>query len=367
MKVSFIIASRNSSKTIAQTLSSFKRQTSMNFEVIVVDNSYDETPRILEEYKNGDLSNHLVYVKSNDKCASEGRNIGLNYASGDYVVFLDADDLVHPCLVEDIVEVGKNLRPEILIWDFEIIYPKDLVKKRFIEKYHKIQCKDKRVDFPIVGAEILKESYIDRQGWIWIGNIAYSRKYLDKQNIKFPEEFVIGEDPNFSFKLLCTASKCARIHSTLAYYFQAPGSMTRRYNPRFADQFYAFIDMAEFSSHLYRYSGIQIYKDLENSLKNEWVISAFVTLLVSNFLMLSKEVGCNKARAFICANLKEKYPSLKGIIKDSLKTVSRRRQYLLYKPISELLLREPDTISLLFISKSVMLLKKLGNVYKSIK
>ncbi|MBF0570944.1 MAG: glycosyltransferase family 2 protein [Candidatus Omnitrophica bacterium] len=90
--VSVIIPTYNRSRVLPRTLSSLKRQTYKNLEVIVIDDaSTDDTEKVVKSFER-DLN--LVYFKNkiNLKIPARSRNIGLKKASGEYFALLDDDD-----------------------------------------------------------------------------------------------------------------------------------------------------------------------------------------------------------------------------------------------------------------------------------
>jgi glycosyltransferase involved in cell wall biosynthesis len=91
-KVSIIIASYNSARFLPETISSILCQTFQEFEIIVVnDGSTDNTVQILESYLP-----YIQLVNQENKGPGAARNAVLHRAQGDYLVFLDADDLLLP-------------------------------------------------------------------------------------------------------------------------------------------------------------------------------------------------------------------------------------------------------------------------------
>ena len=98
--VSIITPLFNAEKFIAQTLASVKEQTYENWEHIIVDDaSTDESVRIVTDHTNNDARIKLVSLKDN-MGAAHCRNHAASLATGDFVAFLDSDDLWHPNKLE---------------------------------------------------------------------------------------------------------------------------------------------------------------------------------------------------------------------------------------------------------------------------
>jgi len=92
-KVSVIIATYNRAKLLPFAIESVLNQTYTNYELIIVDDgSSDNTKELVERYKYHNPKIIQYYYKENGGCAS-ARNKGIEVASGDYISFLDSDDM----------------------------------------------------------------------------------------------------------------------------------------------------------------------------------------------------------------------------------------------------------------------------------
>lgn len=98
--ISIIIPSFNRAALIGKTLDSIIVQTYPNWECIVVDDgSSDNTIEVVQSYVNQDTRFALYQRERLPKGAPTCRNIGLEYAKGQYIIFFDSDDLfVENCL-----------------------------------------------------------------------------------------------------------------------------------------------------------------------------------------------------------------------------------------------------------------------------
>ena len=89
-KVTVIIALYNQKQFIGEAIESILCQTYPNIEIIVVnDGSTDNPFSVLEKYKN-----NIILIDQKNKGLSAARNIGLKNSSGEYIQFLDADDVL---------------------------------------------------------------------------------------------------------------------------------------------------------------------------------------------------------------------------------------------------------------------------------
>ena len=91
-KVTVIIPAYNAEKFIEQTINSVLAQTFQDFEIIVIDDgSKDKTAEIINSY--GFL---VRCIQTTNGGVSRARNLGINNALGEYIAFLDSDDLWEP-------------------------------------------------------------------------------------------------------------------------------------------------------------------------------------------------------------------------------------------------------------------------------
>ncbi len=96
-KVSIIIPAYNAEKWISEALQSVINQTWENIEIIVVnDGSTDATEKVIQSFKDG----RIKYFFQANKGQCVASNAGLSKATGDYIKFFDADDIMNSEHVE---------------------------------------------------------------------------------------------------------------------------------------------------------------------------------------------------------------------------------------------------------------------------
>lgn len=105
MKISAIVPTRNSGRTLAACLGSLRHQTHPDVEIIVVDNaSSDDTPAL------GRRMAHVFADRGPERSAQ--RNHGAQLATGEIVLFIDSDMVLEPTVLADIAATFEA-RPEI--------------------------------------------------------------------------------------------------------------------------------------------------------------------------------------------------------------------------------------------------------------
>ena len=95
--VSVVIPCYNAERWIIETLQSVRDQTWKNIEIIIVnDGSEDRSVELIKSFE----SSSLILIEQENKGQTAALNAGLAAAKGDYVQYLDADDLLHPDKIE---------------------------------------------------------------------------------------------------------------------------------------------------------------------------------------------------------------------------------------------------------------------------
>ena len=112
---SVIIPVYNVGKYLEECLESLLNQTLENIEIICInDGSTDNSLSILYEYRKKDK--RVIVVNKSNGGVSSARNIGLRIARGEYIVFVDADDIAEKRLCERVWEEKKNTGGGFLGW-----------------------------------------------------------------------------------------------------------------------------------------------------------------------------------------------------------------------------------------------------------
>ena len=100
--VSIIVPTYNACEYIQQTISSVLFQTYHNWELLIIDDcSSDNTISIVKEFAESNPRIRYFSTNQNTGSPSQPRNIGIEQAKGDYIAFLDSDDIWLPNKLEE--------------------------------------------------------------------------------------------------------------------------------------------------------------------------------------------------------------------------------------------------------------------------
>jgi len=127
-KVSVVVPTYNRADVLPETIDSVLAQTYKDYEIIIVDDgSTDNTREILEPYLSMD---NISYVYQENKKQASARNKGIQNSKGEYIAFLDSDDLWHPRKLEYQVEIFEK-HPDIgMVYSNQSIIQDDPYKEK---------------------------------------------------------------------------------------------------------------------------------------------------------------------------------------------------------------------------------------------
>ena len=232
IKVTVIIPVYNCETYIDETVRSVIEQTERNIEIIVIDDgSTDNTPAILQSLAEKDARIKLC-SRSNSGKPSIARNTGLRYARGKFICFLDGDDLYNPGKVARGLDV-MALYPEIDLVFHDVKYLTQQggeVQGTFLGA----------AGFQTMAADYLEEVgrrvYLSRPKFynfmstiitgIHTSSVMIRKERLDREDIWFPEDLIIGEDIDLWFRLV-KGGRVAYIDEVLSYYRLHEKSITK--------------------------------------------------------------------------------------------------------------------------------------------
>lgn len=246
--VSVVIPMFNSAKFIPQTLESLLYQTMPDFEVVVVDDcSTDNSVEVVESYAErfgGRL--HVVRLRENTGTPGLPRNVGIQFARGKYIAFLDSDDLFTKTALEELSTLAEKFQADVVhmndtvriyngktlteddprLTDFaQLTDPKNFS----LSNWHHPLPRPKPVAAPTLKPDTLDGRIKDWVRWkirMGICSIFCRRDFLIANRIQFPE-IAAGEDQFFNFACLCLAKNFLHVPNAVYIIRKRFGSISR--------------------------------------------------------------------------------------------------------------------------------------------
>lgn len=207
-KVTIIIPVYNTEQYLAQCLDSAIKQTYQNLEILCVnDGSKDNSLEILKEYHEKD--SRVVIVSQANGGLSAARNTGLDHAAGDYVQFLDSDDVLAQDAVEKLVQQAHKDNLDVLLFDADSFFETvELAKLKFHYKHyyyrkHSYAGVHKGIDLL---AKLRQNGEYRSSACL----LLLRREWLNLNGIRFRSR-ILHEDNLFTFVCMLNAGRCGHI------------------------------------------------------------------------------------------------------------------------------------------------------------
>lgn len=175
------------------------------------DCSTDNTLNVIEEATKVMPNIRVLQGKTNIGPGG-GRNVALKNASGKYVWFVDADDIILPEIVSAMLGLIKNDSPDVIPFNYKEIDASDNVTAEPIVFQDSIGMNG--LDFV---EDVFQEGIIYHMGYPW--RFLARREYLIQNDLFFPENIRYGEDTVWMPQILLLASKITST-STFGYMYR---------------------------------------------------------------------------------------------------------------------------------------------------
>ena len=230
--VSIIIPVYNCPGYLPGAVDSVLIQSSADWELIIVDDGSDDgvTPGLCDSLASAD--NRVRVLHTPNRGVSAARNIGIDHARGDFMAFLDADDLLHPDFLKFTLAAAVETSVDIVFARFRTF------SRRFDMKPVK-RVPDTITDTPVSATEAaLYQTGFDNALWaklynsrLWQGlRLLPDRRY---------------EDLDIFYKLMLKSDKVALVPLELYGYRQHAQSYMHIYTPQRADMLAVVDDMRD--------------------------------------------------------------------------------------------------------------------------
>lgn len=208
--VSIIIPAYNMEDYLQKCLDSITNQTYEDYEIIVVDDgSTDNTLNICKKNKSENEKINIIHQKNTG--VSSARNVGMQLAQGEYIVFLDADDYVSEIYLETLV-LGMQ-KSQMTIIGFTN------TPERLIRKMPDDNCYSNISAFDVKDKILCGTEY---DGYLW--NKIFNNEIIKKNQLHFINNVTVWEDLYFVIKYLECIKEVSVNDSKLYFYRYREGS-----------------------------------------------------------------------------------------------------------------------------------------------
>lgn len=281
-KVSIIVPVYNVEKYIEKCILSLKNQSFRDCEFIIVndgstDNSYDIVKKMINDDK------RFILINQDNKGLSGARNIGLQYASGKYLMFLDSDDGFRNNIIEKCYNKIIENDSDIVIFSFnKVDENNNIIERNEVNRNDTISLfEDKKVMTKI-------------ENCIW--DKMYKSYLFD--GITFPEN-LLYEDLGTTYRIIPKAKKITFLNEIgLDYLYKRDGSITKTFDGKI----YSIFNICDLLICYYKNNNL--YDEFRNEL---------------DYIMYREIIECVKQAVIEC---KDDYKLRDSFIEDAYKYIN---------------------------------------------
>lgn len=237
VKVSVIIPVYNTAAYLREAVGSITGQTLKEIEILIVDDgSTDGSGDIIRELAGQD--ERITVFTQENKGQSVARNVGLDHAIGEFVYFMDSDDLLDSNALALCYNYCWQKQLDFVFFDGDILYEDNQTPLSW--NYHRTGYYDESVVYQGVSLvnDMLEHAIYRAVPWLWL----VSRKYLEQIHLRFYPG-IIHEDELFSVLLFVQSERIGCLKSSLVKHrVRRNSTMTKRYSLWNVDCYLTVID-----------------------------------------------------------------------------------------------------------------------------
>lgn len=291
-KLSIIIPVYNVERYVRACLESVFRQGLNDFEfevVLVNDGTKDDSFGMISDIIN--IHSNIVVFEQDNQGLSVARNTGFSSAKGQYVLFLDSDDLLLDNTLGEILEQTMKSSADMGIADFVKLSDEDIQRGLFSER----KCID---DIQLMsGHDFFLNEFNPQQCYVW--RTLYRKEFLEDSNIRFIPH-IYFEDVPFTTECYLNAKKCIKIPICFYVYRQRENSIVSSISLNKIKDFNVVI------SNLWLLYENNYYP---SDIKNKLMDTIFVTFSIATWYIIHDVNLLSKRKNYI-NDLKTKVPNL---------------------------------------------------------
>lgn len=207
-KISTIITIYNMEKYLEETIKSIQLQTYNNIELIIInDGSTDNSlEKIIDLCKN---HNNITIIDQINMGLSKARNIGLEYAKGEYIYYIDGDDILEKDTFEQLILKADEQNLDILYFDGKSFYENEELEKekKALSNYY---CRKNEYSSIFKGPDLYVSMKKNGEYRTSAVMCLYKKEFLQKNNLKFTHG-IYHEDNEWMMKCIFLAERTSHM------------------------------------------------------------------------------------------------------------------------------------------------------------
>lgn len=211
--ISVIIPVYNVEPYLRECLDSVRAQTFRDLEVICIDDgSVDASGAICDQYALRDRRIHTIHQDNGGLSAA--RNTGMDVATGEYIYFLDSDDMLAPNALERLISIAKSERLDQIIFGAELLVEEDVVSNEQIAGMRRYYAVPDALANHVMSGANLFSALIECNSFFASVPLRFLRRANLPKKLRFPHG-ILHEDNYFSPIALLASTRAMIISERL--------------------------------------------------------------------------------------------------------------------------------------------------------
>lgn len=245
---------------IEKLVDSIIHQEFKSFELILVndgtkDSSISKACNLL---KTSDI-NYIILEKENGGVSS-ARNYGLKNCSGEYVIFLDSDDIISKNFLKELYKIISESNADVSICDFEFVKEQNIIN-------------NENVDYVMYDSKSFFKHFLVRDISFALPTMLIKKEIIIKNNITFDENQVFSEDQQFMWEVIVSSERIGYTKEKMYGYYLRPNStMTGSSMNKILNGYHEYIVFCEKLKDEYK-----IPNNTVNQILSRWIVGALYT------------------------------------------------------------------------------------------
>lgn len=293
-KVSIIVPVYNTEQYLCQCIDSLLNQTLQEIEILVVDDgSTDNSWELLKEISS--RTDKIKLFRKENGGQGSARNLALDQATGEYVLFVDSDDWVSLEMCDILLQSLNYDEVDVLCFNYHLVYSEKIIRKNRISE-NGVWIGDKGLKAFFTG-EITGH----------VCNKLYKRSLIELNKMRFRTDKKLYEDLLFTIQVLSYAKIVQYISYAPYFYRIRSNSSTQLVDIRMLDQLVMLDKAIAFMKNIGNYYRFQHHVD-------KMISTSYVDILIRSFTSNSQQTTLYKALNFWNSRVKIKHLNLKYLI-----------------------------------------------------
>ena len=289
--ISVIIPVYNSEKYLNECMKSVlisREKYEEYIEIILVnDGSIDKSKYICNKIKKENKNVQVIHKENGGP--SSARNEGLKIAKGEYICFIDSDDLIKENTFEILINEVQKKEYDMLIWGIECQYSAGDLKRKSV-----LTHKSKEINKSYIRTDICE--YMGKWYFSYITNNIYKRSLILNKKIEFDESLKNSEDLLFNFQYILNCTSIKIIENIMYIY--------RKINFESISAIY-HSNMFEMQSFAYKKIKNMLIQTNSLSKKNEYYLNKYYIDIVFSILFNLANGKYNIGKNEVKGNIKK--------------------------------------------------------------